>query len=171
VKTSETEQLPQYVMTPLAAKAMEIARSLLGVREVDGSNRGPDVERFLRRVGCRPGDAWCAAFVTDVVYEGEQQVGGPAQFTGSPSALKLLVLNAQLRLRSPEPGCVFVIDHGKGKGHCGFVVEVLPGGLLRTIEGNTGPGPAIPEEDHDGQGGLERTDHHVADCCGFIRVA
>ena len=157
--------------SPLAAKSIEIAHALLHVRERGGPNRGPEVERFLRRVHCGPGDPWCAAFVSDVISEAEQQVGGPGQFMTSASALKLLLLNPGLRLSMPEPGCVFVIDHGNGKGHCGFVVEVLPDGHLVTIEGNTGPGPAAPAEDRDGQGVYMRQDRRVTDCYGFLRIA
>lgn len=158
-------------MKTLAAESIFVARSLLHVREVGGQNRGPDVERVLRRVHCGPGDPWCAAFVTDCIYEAEQQVGGPGQFIGSASALKLLLLNPGLKISRPEPGCVFVMDHGKGKGHCGFVLAVLPDGHLVTIEGNTGPGPAAPAEDRDGQGVYQRRDRRVTDCCGFLRIA
>ena len=42
-------------------------------------------------------------------------------------------------LRNPlliEPGTIFIINLGKGKGHTGIVVSVV-GNTLHTIEGNT----------------------------------
>lgn len=50
--------------TRLLAKAITIARSQIGVLEQPpGSNRGPEVDEYIRRVGLRPADrfAWCAA--------------------------------------------------------------------------------------------------------------
>jgi hypothetical protein len=66
--------------------------------------------------------------------------------------------------------CIFVIDRGEGKGHCGFVLEVLPDGHMVTLEGNTGPGPAAPAEDREGDGVYQRSDRKAADCVGFLRI-
>lgn len=35
-----------------------------------------------------------------------------------------------------RPGMIFIIDHGRGLGHTGFV-ERIDAGLLHTIEGTT----------------------------------
>jgi hypothetical protein len=35
-----------------------------------------------------------------------------------------------------QPGMMFIMDFGGGKGHTGYVAEVL-GGQIHTIEGNT----------------------------------
>ncbi len=166
----------------LGERCIEIARDYLGVREnPPKSNRGPDVDRFIRVGGGLTPEgnhyAWCASFVSDVVTECytradgvELDFTGPPQFKGSPAALGLLHSNPGLRLKAPTANCVFVMDHGGGKGHTGFVVEVLPGGHLHTIEGNTGPGPAAPEKDREGDGVYERFDRKISDCVGFLRI-
>jgi hypothetical protein len=35
-----------------------------------------------------------------------------------------------------RPGMVFIMDHGRGLGHTGFI-EAVDGGFVSTIEGNT----------------------------------
>jgi len=49
-------------MTPLAAKALEIAETQLGIVE-QKNNSGPDVEKYLASVGLGKGHPWCMAFV------------------------------------------------------------------------------------------------------------
>jgi hypothetical protein len=162
-------------MSPLAAKVVEIARSCVGVRESpSGSNRGPEVDGFLLAVGLDPNAghySWCAAFVSWCMREAVLRVGGPPQFRASARAMGLVEFNHPLLMRAPadEP-CIFVIDHGSGHGHCGFVTALLPQGRMATIEGNTGPGPAPPEMDRNGDGVYERRDREISDCCAFIRI-
>src|SRR5262249_36193044 len=51
----------QFLARVLQIAAGEEAKQ---VREVPpNSNRGPQVEAYLRRVGVSPGNAWCCAFV------------------------------------------------------------------------------------------------------------
>ena len=167
----------------LQDRCINIALSYLGVREnPPKSNRGPDVDRFIRVGGGLTPEgshyAWCASFVSDVVVEAFTRKDGgfidglgPPQFKGSPAALGLLHKNPGLRIKKPEAGCIFVMDHGAGKGHTGFVVAVMPDGVhLHTIEGNTGPGPAAPAKDREGDGVYERFDRQIVDCCGFLRI-
>jgi hypothetical protein len=166
----------------LDERCIAIARTYLGVREnPPKSNRGPDVDRFIRVGGGLTPEgnhyAWCASFVSDVVVEaftrkdgGFVDSLGPPQFKGSPAALSLLSKNRALRLRAPTPNCIFVMDHGGGKGHTGFVVELMQNGRLHTIEGNTGPGPAAPAQDREGDGVYERFDRKPSECCGYLRI-
>lgn len=167
----------------LGERAIVVARTYLGVREnPPKSNRGPDVDRFIRVGGGLDPEgnhyAWCASFVSDVIVECFTRAdgvaldaAGPPRFKGSPAALSLLSKNKALRLAKPEADCVFVIDHGEGKGHTGFVLNVMPDGVhLHTIEGNTGPGPAAPAKDREGDGVYERFDRKISDCVGFIKI-
>ncbi|WP_318546253.1 CHAP domain-containing protein [Flavobacterium columnare] len=43
----------------------------------------------------------------------------------------------ELRIKTPIPGCIFIMDFGGGQGHTGFVEKVLANGKIQTIEGNT----------------------------------
>jgi hypothetical protein len=158
----------------LAEKTIDVARGCVGIREVPPkSNRGPEVDAFLLGVGLDPTAGkypWCAAFVSHCVREAVLRVGGQPRIRPSAGALRLLEKNPGLRLEQPEGACIFVIDHGQGKGHCGFVVELLPDGHFVSIEGNTGPGPAAPAADRDGDGVYLRRDRRVDDCVGFVRI-
>ena len=66
-KLRVTERVAREVPpTPILAEAIEVARSQIGVmEEPPGSNRGPEVDEYIRRVGLNPAGnfAWCAAFL------------------------------------------------------------------------------------------------------------
>lgn len=160
----------------LAEKTIEIARSCVGVREnPPKSNRGPEIDGFLLAVGLDPSAGswpWCASFISWCVREAALRVGGPPQFRRSASALSLAAKNPGLVMAAPDDvPCIFVIDHhSAGTGHAGFVAELLEDGHLLTIEGNTGPGPAAPAADRDGDGVYERRDRRISDCAAFVRI-
>ncbi len=110
----------------------------MGVKEDAGEQNHGACEKYLAAVGLEPGNPWCAAFV----YWVFDQLRGngddnPCPKTGG--ALKIFEeAPAQARVTVPHPGCVFVVDHGKGKGHCGFVEDYFEAtGEIQSIEGNT----------------------------------
>ena len=58
--------MPVEVETPneLLKEALKVAVSQIGVMEKPlGSNRGPEVDKYLASVGLGPGQFWCMAFV------------------------------------------------------------------------------------------------------------
>jgi predicted chitinase len=137
----------------LAKAALDVAGTQLRVREQPlGSNRGPEVDEYLRAVGLNPAAAsypWCVAFVYWCFEEAAQATNrrNPLPVTAgvhdlwhrTPADQKL---TAQAALAAPEqvkPGMVFFLDTGGGKGHAGLVVSVK-NGMLETIEGNTNDG-------------------------------
>lgn len=62
---SVLEDYPTYERTTLLrAKVIKLAESQLYVREATGHNDGTQVERYLKSVDLRRGDAWCAAFMS-----------------------------------------------------------------------------------------------------------
>lgn len=128
-------------MTPLAAKALELARAALGVTEHPaGSNRGPDVDAYLRTVGLNPERGaypWCAAFVSTMVQRAAADLGVEYRFHVSASCRALASLNLLREHAGPELGDVFVHLNIDGTGHCGFVESIAEGGALETIEGNS----------------------------------
>lgn len=128
-------------MTELAAKALELARGALGVTERPaGSNRGPDVDAYLRTVGLNPEHGaypWCAAFVSTMVYRAAEALPTPRQFRGSGSCHNLVGLNAALEIGTPEVGCIGVHFADAIHGHAFFVTAVLAGGIVETLEGNS----------------------------------
>ena len=119
------------------------------MREVpQNSNRGPEVEAYLRRAGVSPGNAWCCAFVYWCFDEAAQAMrrsnpmvktaGCLDHWRRAPSQRAQRILKQQA-VGNPvlvRAGMIFIMDHGGGLGHTGLV-EKVAGGLLTTIEGNT----------------------------------
>ena len=135
-----------YLVSVLEIAAGEEARQ---VREQPkNSNRGPEVEQYLRRVGLGPGFSWCCAFVywcfdeaaaaahrTDPMF---RTAGCLAHWNNAPATGARRISRSQA-VADPslvKPGLVFIMDFGGGAGHTGLV-ESVSGGLVTTIEGNT----------------------------------
>lgn len=130
----------------LAIAAGEEARQ---VREVPpGSNKGPDVEGYLRSVGLGGGHSWCAAFVYWCFEKAAADLGRAnpvfktagclAHWNGAPGkgAQRVTSSRAQADPGLLQPGMVFIMDHGGGFGHTGLV-ESVAGGMITTLEGNS----------------------------------
>lgn len=136
----------------LMAKALSVAQSQNGVREVPvNSNRGPDVEKYLKSVGVGPGNAWCAAFTSWCIEAAGGKKGADYPHTAGTSAIWTWAQSRgpQYWLNPQDPthstltipaGALFLIYGKVGEvervKHVGFVQSVR-GGAIRTIEGNT----------------------------------
>jgi hypothetical protein len=141
-------------VSPLLRQVLKQAGSQVGVVErPKDSNSGPEVDGYLRRVGIpaawpKEKKAWCCAFVFACFDEAAAALGrlNPMVKTAgclhhwnhaeTKGARRLTAGKAIANPALVSPGMVFVIDHGQGRGHTGFVEEVR-GGMLHTIEGNT----------------------------------
>ena len=168
----------------LIAAALRAAASHIGTMEVPpGSNRGPEVDRWLRGVGLDPTKGsypWCAAFVYGCFDEAAKQMKrknpvirtagvldhwARARTAGVPVVTAPAAhVNESLVL----PGMIFVIDTGAagGAGHTGLV-EAIDAGKLVTIEGNTNDGGA-----REGVGVFRRSGRRIRDVnVGFIDYA
>lgn len=142
----------------MTKKVIEFARSQLGVSEQPpGSNKGPEVEKYLGCVGITFPAAWCAAFV---VYSHLQV--GVTDIPKTGGVLDLWNKSSEHRVSTPEPGDVVIFDYGGGKGHTG-IVEAVDGDTLTTIEGNT--------NDDGSREGYEvaRRQRSAAKAKGFLR--
>jgi peptidoglycan hydrolase-like protein with peptidoglycan-binding domain len=140
------------VRSPLLAAALVKAISQINVTEKPrGSNRGPEVDEYLRSVGLNPAAgnfSWCAAFVYWCFQSAATSIKVPNPLIKSAGVLnhwnraKCLKIAKAVAINQPEkiiPGSIFIIDHGSGLGHTG-IVESVNGGNLVTIEGNTNTG-------------------------------
>lgn len=125
----------------LGARALIVAAQEVGVREdPPGSNRGPRVDEYIRAAGLDPDRGsypWCACFVSWAVRAASAGWAQPVAFRPSASCARMVKLNRSLLIDEPEVGCVFVHLRPDGKGHTGFVVQLLDDGRLHTLEGNT----------------------------------
>lgn len=132
-----------------ATLAVALAAEAKQVREIPpNSNRGPDVEAYLRSVGLGGGHPWCCAFTYWCFGQAAQQLGRAnpmvktggclAHWNGAPAkgARRVSAADARNNPSLVKPGMAFIMDFGGGKGHTGFVVAVR-GGMVDTVEGNT----------------------------------
>lgn len=132
---------------------IDIAASQIGVVEQPvGSNRGPEVDQYIRRVGLDPAaDAypWCVAFLYWVFDEAARlrSVANPLPKTAGVISLWRLsgksdatvVRSADVSASLIKPGMIFLYDLGGGKGHAGLIIGVNAT-TVTTIEGNTNNG-------------------------------
>ena len=131
---------------PLSEEVIRIAQGEIGVSEdPPGSNKGPRVEEYLRAVDLGPGYAWCCAFVFWCFMMACLKLNRPNPFLKTAGCMQLwkksggVIIKLKEALANPallEPGLVFIISRGDGKGHTGIVTGVQDGYIL-TIEGNT----------------------------------
>ena len=134
---------------PLLAETLRVATTQIGVKEDPlGSNRGPQVDRYLKSVGAPLGSPWCAAFVYFCFQQASTGLGQPNPVIRTGSVLEhwnragstgIPRLGRDECMVTPslvKPGMIFIITHPNGTGHCGLV-ESVTGTLLTSIEGNT----------------------------------
>ena len=135
-----------YQQPELFTRVLEIAETQVGIREIPpGSNRGPDVEKYLKSTGSSPGNPWCASFVYWCFNEASKTAGivNPLLKTGSCmkhwNETKGRKITDEEAMNDPskiKPGYIFIMNHGNWKGHTG-IVKVVGNGYISTIEGNT----------------------------------
>jgi Domain of unknown function (DUF1906)/CHAP domain/Putative peptidoglycan binding domain len=138
---------------PLRDLVIDIAASQIGVVEQPhGSNRGPEVDVYIRTTGLNPADGsfpWCVCFLYWVFEQAAKikRTDNPLPKTAGVIALWNLgrrteaqvVRKSDASAQAVKPGMIFFLDLGNGKGHAGLVIEV-DGDRVITIEGNTNPG-------------------------------
>lgn len=125
----------------LQERALEAAISQLGVEEVPrGSNRGPQVDQYIKSVGLDPAGkySWCMAFMYWCMQQAADAMGrqNPMYKTGGVLLQWKMRKTLYGKYNSPKPGDIFIMDYGKGTGHTG-IVERVEDGIVHTIEGNT----------------------------------
>ncbi len=151
--TTSVPDTPPPPAASLAAALLDIAGEQVGVREQPlGSNRGPEVDAYIRAVGLDPSQdsyPWCMCFVYWCHKQATEQLNAPNRVPKSGSVHGawgqshdkpgVTLVTASAAQRNPalvKPGMVFFIDTGHSHGHVGIVADNV-NGLLETIEGNT----------------------------------
>ena len=172
---------PRPPADALLRAALDEAAARVGVMEVPpGSNRGPEVDAYLRCVGLEPAGhayAWCAAFVYTCFNEAAMRLGrkNPVvriagvlehwRLAGKAGVPRITAAKAFVDPTIVRPGQIFIIDVNApgGDGHTGLVAGVEAGRLL-TIEGNTNDGTSGADV-----GVFRRSGRKIADInVGFI---
>lgn len=170
---------------------VKVAKSKIGVRETGGSNRGPDVDAFIKNGGADPASQppWCQFFAYWVYSTAAKNLGKKtsAPKVGSASGcwhssaksgsmqismadvrsgkVKLQPGDQMIRVRGKKPEDVpTVLKGGFVPGHTGVVVAVGPDRAY-TVEGNTNAAGS-----REGDGVYEKSILFSSDILvGFVR--
>jgi len=167
------EAVPSVSDAPsaLAKAALEFAASQVGVLEQPlGSNRGPEVDEYVKSVGAPLGGFWCVAFTYYCYKKAAERLGVANPHVRTAGVLEhwskagqkagVVRITKAKALANPTlitPGSLFIIDTGGGHGHTGMVKKVENGRLV-TIEGNTNNGGS-----RNGIGVFQREARKIAD--------
>lgn len=120
------------------------ARLFLGVEEIDNTNRGAEVDKFLAPANVGLGHPWCCAFVSYILARcGELQHPSGTYFVSVHAFSNAWTSN---HAHVPTPGDVFIIKRSNGTGHVGFVIGVSDAEIM-TIEGNVQNGVRVGRRD------------------------
>lgn len=125
--------------------ALTVAISKIGVREDPlGSNSGPDVDQFLASVGLPPGNEWCASFGFYCYKRSVEILSVSVGFkltNPCPRTASVIRMWEQIddkyKSMTPQRGSLYFVNHGKRRGHMGFVIDVEPDGKVDECSGNT----------------------------------
>jgi len=151
-------------MSDLARETILSAITQIGVEEVPrGSNKGVDVEKYLKSIGLGGGYSWCMAFAYWNVQQASKKlkITNPLLKTGG--VMRQWNESVALRSTTPQSGYLFILDEGNGLGHTGLV-EYVVGNTIHTIEGNT--------NDEGSREGYEvcRRVRKISKCKGFLKI-
>jgi hypothetical protein len=138
--------------TTLQQKVIDFASTQVGNMENPlGSNRGPQVDIYLRSVGLDPAAGnfpWCAAFVFFCFQQAAAQLNVPNPAikdagvldcwnkAGAAPMRRIAASEADGTPSLVKPGLAFVLQTSASTGHMGLI-EKIQGTVLTTIEGNT----------------------------------
>lgn len=150
----------------LAIRAMQIAQSKVGVRELTGNNDGPEVEAYLKAVGLGKGYSWCMAFIVWCYDQAAQQLGvkNPLVRTGGCMKQWNEYKGKKVKPEELQEGDVAIMDLGGGAGHV-FIVTQRRTSVVDTVEGNTNNNGSA-----NGDGVYNRTRTVGGKIIGGIRV-
>lgn len=151
----------------LAIRAMQIAQSKVGVRELTGNNDGPEVEAYLKAVGLGKGYSWCMAFIVWCYDQAAKQLGvkNPLVRTGGCMNQWHNFQGKKVKPEELQEGDVAIMDLGNGAGHT-FIVTRRRDTVVDTVEGNTNNNGSA-----NGDGVYNRTRTVGGKIIGGLRVA
>lgn len=142
-----------YVHISFLRELILEAEKWVGVHEVGGNNRGPEVERFQKAVdGRAEAEAWCAAFVQFCMKEVATRLAATQTAFSSEHCLTIWARTAKIHCNaSPKAGYLVIWKYdGTSNGHIGIVSRVIDEFTIETIEGNTSPEDKTVVREGDG---------------------
>jgi hypothetical protein len=123
-----------------------------------GSNDSPRIAQYRTATAGSGVGPWCAYFVSWVARQAGTPLGDHGEGFGSVDALYAWAQRTGRAVpngpgATPRPGDLIVWDE-----HIGIVEQVLPGGRIQTLEGNS-------------SGRVSRNMHDFSDALGFVRMS
>lgn len=145
----------------LGERALTTARSLIGVMEQGGNNRGPKVSEIILANSGVVGEPWCGDFIAYCYRKaGSKVVSRP---WASVRALRGLTgLEVTKRPRAGDL-VVFRFDH------VGLFEKQISPLVIQTIEGNTGATGAVSDS-RTGGDGVYRKNRQKSQVAYYLRV-
>lgn len=121
---------------------IQTATADIGIREIGGNNKGPEVEAILRHAGMPAGSNWCSAWVMRVLDRCDVKHTVNAWSPTSTPLSKCIYQRGKNQKFKAQPGDVFSLYYSNlGRiGHTGFVAEYKGGDSVITMEANTNAG-------------------------------
>ena len=112
------------------------------------SNKGPEVEAYLKSTGLGGGHPWCMAFVYYIFNELSKKLGTTnplpktagvmSHWNKAGSGEKIQIADIRKDPNLMKPGQIFIMKFGGNKGHTGIIIDVDPAKkTFSTMEGNT----------------------------------
>ena len=126
----KTAPASNAVSAAIRSRLVKLAENEIGVRERNGNNSGPRVEEYLRTVGLKSGQPWCAAFVSWVYAK--------SNFPKPRSGWSPDLLPTGRLARSALPGNILGIYFSEYRriAHVGLITR-QDGDWVTSVEGNT----------------------------------
>jgi len=131
-----------YVQVNFLRELILEAEKWVGIHEVGGNNRGPEVERFQKAVdGRAEAEAWCASFVQFCMKEVATRLSATQVAFPSEHCFTIWAMTGKMHCyASPKAGYLVIWKYeGTSNGHVGIVSRVIDESTIETIEGNTSP--------------------------------
>lgn len=131
--------------TELRAALVAEAIRCLGTREEPkGSNRGTDIDYWLKLVGSPLGSPWCAAFIWAMGLQATGRALWPVKMTGRVQAIvdhhtALGHVHQDAPRAVPGDLVVFYYPSLKRYGHIAVLEHAIANGRVRTLDGNSAP--------------------------------
>jgi len=139
--------VPSSTVAPsaLTKAVIDFALTQIGVREKPPlSNRGPQVDKYIKSVGLDPPQFWCVAFTYFCYETAAKDLGAEnphiktagvldhwQKAKSKPNVVRVTKAKAVADPGLVTAGSLFIIDHGGGFGHSGIVTEVANGRLMK----------------------------------------
>ena len=126
---------------PTINKALEVARSQIGVKEINGSNNSAQINEY--RNGVENGVPWCASFVSWCYGRGQNSNNNKTfGYSASSQHIRRQAESAGVYSKAgsgytPKAGDLMILKYSENSGHIGIVESVNSDGTFNVIEGNT----------------------------------